>query len=228
MKLASPEIQKKWPLIQKAKNADDYSAFVDGIINSKHGFIDEFMERFVEIKTTTKEGDKGKWISFASASTQAGGDDIIFAMHKTGKLAMRAHPNLVGCEDIKFPRNQQVAYVTEYWGSETSKSETDRHKKRDDGAEAIDAFTKSHAAMTMGAPHMATSSGSMDEQPGNRRVPPPTPCARDVAVVQNIRRQHGQWDRMAREWTALVLRSEQHINTTGCKFEGDLRDAVAK
>ena len=70
-------------------------------------------------------------MSFTKASAEAGGDDIIFAMHKNGKLEMRTHPNLVGTDDIKDPRNQQVAYTKEYWDEKKTKSEEDKIRKRD-------------------------------------------------------------------------------------------------
>ena len=110
---APAKVQEKWLEMQNDPDAGKVNEFMQTVIESKDGFDDEFLRKCETITNEQTTGEDGAWISWAKASAEEGGDDILFEMVKAQTVRLRRNPKLPPNSAIPYPRDQQVEYVKE-------------------------------------------------------------------------------------------------------------------
>jgi hypothetical protein len=144
-------------------------------------------------------------------------------------IASRQNAMLPPTTKIEWPRNLEVASLTESWNNkrksidETSNevaagSSTDFEKKFDE---------YQNMGKKMRADTDVNTAKKAHQDAGKPGVPKKDEVSeQDKVAVANIRKAHSAWDRSRREFSALVSKSASHANTKGCKFELDLQALI--
>jgi len=206
----------------RANDVDAMKEFMDAVANSKRGGIPkEVLEKRMIIAHEDTEGEEGAWLPWNEVAKKEG-HDALLEMISAGTVLCRRHIHLPLNSKIVYPFNQQVAYVKEGWSKQKKRSE--RESFNDTAAAGADDVAKFHRRWSESSPAKAPAKAPP-------QGPAPSPAdkggtERDKVAIGNLRKTHSAWDRARREYTALVAKSKDHQNTSGCKLETDLGDAV--
>jgi len=156
------------------------------------------------------------------------GEDILTEMVTAKTIASRPNAMLPPNTKIEWPRNLEVAALTESWNKKRKSidatanevaagSSTDFEKKFDE-YQNID--------KKMRASTGANTAKNTPEDAGKPGVKKEEVSEQDKVALANIRKAHSAWDRSSREFSALVGKSAGHANTKGCKFQLDLQALI--
>ena len=91
----------------------------------------------------------------------------------------------------------------------------------------FDSAWSEHAAARAAVTALVPPSTPSGSAPGTPQVFPPTALSENGKVaLQGIRKSHGAWDRVKKEWAAAVMQSKENENTQGCKVAADLEELI--
>ena len=223
LKQAPPEVQSEWKEVQKTEEAAE---FMKVILASKggKGYPEAFLQKCRGKVTEKVSGEEGRWISWSEASTKEGGDDILTEMLNAGTIQIRKNPKLPVNSSIKYPRSQQVAYVEDVWSRKIKDVEEEMVIERDHQEDIVREYKESVPLMEGIKSEVEPAPKGPAPQPHGGKFPEENAATK--AAVTNCRKMHSQWDRISRDWGALVIRSKAHPNTVGCKLQLDIEKAL--
>lgn len=214
-------------LDDKVKNTDEIQEVMD-IVKLSHinGIPDDLVQRSRKIIDVSDSGVEGGWISWREALEFEDEDALLEMIAPGGSVLSRRSTKLPANTKIEWPRNLQVEYSRETF-SKKQKTEDARSSNAKDENQGT--FHNEFSQLQAAAPfaNMAT--------PGQPQAPAPAvPEAkaapglpeRDKTTLLSLRKAHSQWDRSKRDYAALLVKSEAHPNTKGCKFATDLQNSI--
>jgi len=209
----------------KIGNAAEIKSLMECVIETKGTKIPpKVMEHLRKTRDVTSTNEGGAWIPWKEAVAKYG-EDILTEMVIAKTIASRTNAMLPPNSKIEWPRNLEVAALTESWNNkrmsidETSNevpagSSTDFENKFDEVQNMVKKMRADTGMIKKKTPEDAGKPGAL-----------PIP-EQDKVAVANIRKAHTAWDRNRREFSALISKSSSHANTKGCKFELDLQALV--
>ena len=229
LRSAPEEVQNKWTQLQSGSETIGFDKLIEFMSTVAHTKKNDYDEQFLsscrEVKEEESVGKDGEWMPYKQAEGIEGAE-ALNEMIQAGTVTTRRHPRLPENSKIPYPYNQQVAYVKETWS-----------KKR----RVVDTHTLSENAEATTA-NIESFMGDFNRESGaassDMRVPVTKPITAGTkqkvddqqvdadtlkVAVTSLRKGHSSWDRMKRDWLAVICKSENHQNTRGCKFESDLK-----
>ena len=229
--------------VPKGQFTKEMKDFVDALSNfSKPSDVPaEFIESCKTVQEENVEDEAGKWISWAKASEEEGGDDILMEMARSGAITMRLNTKLAPDTAIPYPRNQQVAYISETWSKRRKTTRTiTSHEKPTIDKDTFDAqYAQAGQRILQRTPILpqpqqaGTPTPPKDEseekpaeniKDGKKKDRP----ARDKTTVSALRKSHNAMDREMRNVNATIVDSAVCKMTQNSEVETKLAAWLVK
>ena len=228
IRTAHEDVKAYYKELVAAKDSEGLEQFMNDVIGMAGNIPGDFISRKRKTVDEDESEERAGWMSWAKAA-EIEGADVLLEMVQAGTVQSRRHPHLPASSKVQYPNNLQVRLVQqeEIKGKRTSDEDTLAERDAVDSHShenfvktfmATKVKNKHIAASSCGASSVASDAEDARSDKGGRED------ARSKIAVQAIRKWHSAWDRAHREYGALVARSADHPNTTGCKFERDLKD----
>ena len=209
----------------KVGNAAEIKSLMECVIEAKGKELPpkllSQMHKTIDEKETN-EG--GTWLPWKEAVAKYG-EDILTEMVIAKTIDSRHNAMLPASTKIEWPRNLEVAALTESWNNK--RKSIDETSNEVAAGSSTDFAKKFDEYQNMGK-KMRTNTGvntakRTPEDAGKTKVEKVEVSEQDKVAAANIRKAHSAWDRSRREFSALISKSSSHDNTKGCKFELDLQ-----
>ena len=232
LRMCSPKVKNIWK--QRGKMSEqDMEAFMLTVLESAKGKVDEEYLQTLDISSQIEEGiTEGGWVSWAQACTTEGEEQLL-AMVKAQTVSTQRHPDIPESSNIEWPKYLQVKLIKKTTKS-TLKTETSNTKAKKDSQNVVEKFDKikgefeqemhkQEAQQKHNSPRPSASSSSSGHGQATEEQ-----IKRDKLAMGNIRKCHGNWDRLKPTFLGAVAKSTKHENTSGCKFEKDLKELISE
>ena len=208
----------------KVGNAAEIKDLMDCVIDAKGKKLPEqLLQKFHKTIDEKETNEGGTWIPWKEAVAKYG-EDILTEMVTAKTISSRPSALLPPNTKIEWPRNLEVAAITESWNNK--RSSIDETSNAVDAGSSTDFQTKFEEYQNMNKKMRVSTEG---KQAVNKAAVPADKVEvseQDKVAVANIRKAHSAWDRSRRDFEALVSKSAGHANTKGCKFELDLQALI--
>lgn len=234
-------VKEKYNRLKREGSEEAIMAFMEKVNKYAAGQLPgDFVEECSTITETKANGEDGGWESWALASTREGGDDILMEMANHGTITMRRNPRLPATANVPWPRCQQVQYVEEKF---SKWQKVDNTKKTAKPSEMTPATFNANFQAATSAAFPPTPSATVAQAPQqgkcqqqeNSQQPQQSDEVKkqqkqqiedSKKVVATLRKAHNAWDRAKRDYNNLLQRSQENVNTAGCRFEKDVASAT--
>jgi hypothetical protein len=210
----------------KVGNAAEIKDLMDCVIDAKGKKLPEqLLQKFHKTIDEKETNEGGTWIPWKEAVAKYG-EDILTEMVTAKTISSRPSALLPPNTKIEWPRNLEVAAITESWNNK--RSSIDETSNAVDAGSSTDFQTKFEEYQNMNKKMRVSTEGKQAVNKAGVPADKVEATEQEKVAVANIRKGHNAWDRSMREFSALVAKSASHVNTKGCKFELDLKALILR
>jgi hypothetical protein len=228
LRSSSTAVKEYYKDLVKNKNQPDMDQFVEDLISMGQDLPADYIARKRKIVDERELDSAVEWVPWRKQAEIEGHDELL-EMVEAGTVESKRNPKLPADSKIEHPYNLLARATREV--EHRRKKTVDENEMTAHEAISSDnheAFVKEHAtnAIQNRVGYGGSSSAGIPSDASSSSLAPPCATVADGKVkvaVAGIRKAHSAWDRACRDFLALVQRSADHPNTTGCKFQGDLQ-----
>jgi hypothetical protein len=222
-------VNEEWLSLKKGKNHEEIMEFVNNVLQMKKGKLPEdFLRKYKKNAKEEMTGIEGRWNSYKEM-VDLEGEDVLMEMVRAKSIETRPHPKLPADTNIPYPKNQMFKYVKEVFSSKRKITEGEDHEQQEDvDSEKLATFSEK-LETSMGSNSKAAKTGThLERGPAAATLPKDTDdeTAASRTAIHHVRKTHSAFDRARRNWSAVLAKSKENVNTKGCKFEQDLEASL--